>query len=222
MWYALILGGGSGSRMGANQNKVLLDLEGIPILVRSLQAFEGHVDGAVAQDPVVDAPCGPVERGCVYAVGLGLLPAVRLHEEDIRVEHDAGEALCVEVFLYPQPVRAYLVAHHDFASVGNAVFPHAVEQQINQPLHLAGPPRQGERTVLHGALDADHPLVLADVDGDQQFRAVEILREGDYLFRDLRYSIAQLLGCARALDCDLRLDGGCHLNGHGWFLWLFF
>ena len=45
MWYAVILGGGSGQRMKAGKNKVLLDLCGIPILVRSLQAFQMLTDG---------------------------------------------------------------------------------------------------------------------------------------------------------------------------------
>ena len=34
MWYAIILGGGSGSRMGANCNKVLLSLHGEPVILR--------------------------------------------------------------------------------------------------------------------------------------------------------------------------------------------
>lgn len=45
MWYAVILGGGSGQRMHAGKNKVLLELCGIPVLIRSLQAFEGLTDG---------------------------------------------------------------------------------------------------------------------------------------------------------------------------------
>ena len=45
MWYAIILGGGSGQRMHADKNKVLLDLCGIPILIRSLQAFQNITSG---------------------------------------------------------------------------------------------------------------------------------------------------------------------------------
>lgn len=45
MWYAIILGGGSGQRMHADKNKVLLDLCGIPILIRSIQAFQNITSG---------------------------------------------------------------------------------------------------------------------------------------------------------------------------------
>lgn len=47
MWYAIVLGGGSGARMGADRNKVLLDLRGQPVIARSVKAFEGLVDGVV-------------------------------------------------------------------------------------------------------------------------------------------------------------------------------
>ena len=47
MWYAIVLAGGSGSRMGAGCNKVLLDLQGVPVIVRSVKAFQGHVQGVV-------------------------------------------------------------------------------------------------------------------------------------------------------------------------------
>ncbi len=47
MWYAIILGGGSGSRMGLGRNKVLLPLAGEAVLCRSVRAMQGHVDGMV-------------------------------------------------------------------------------------------------------------------------------------------------------------------------------
>lgn len=47
MWYAIILAGGSGTRMGADRNKVLLELQGEPVILRSVRAFEGLVDGVV-------------------------------------------------------------------------------------------------------------------------------------------------------------------------------
>ena len=47
MWYAIILAGGSGSRMGAGKNKVLLSLGGEAVILRSARAFEGLVDGLV-------------------------------------------------------------------------------------------------------------------------------------------------------------------------------
>ena len=45
--YALILGGGSGSRMGGDTNKVLLPIRGIPAIVRATAPFTGICDGAV-------------------------------------------------------------------------------------------------------------------------------------------------------------------------------
>lgn len=45
--YAIILGGGSGQRMGAGVNKVFLPLRGIPAIVRSIAPFSGLCRGAV-------------------------------------------------------------------------------------------------------------------------------------------------------------------------------
>lgn len=47
MWYAIVLAGGSGSRMGAGCNKVLLPLCGEPVIVRSVRAFSDHADGVI-------------------------------------------------------------------------------------------------------------------------------------------------------------------------------
>lgn len=56
MWYAIVLAGGSGSRMGAACNKVLLTLDGIPVITRSVQAFKGLVDGVVLVSRAEDMP----------------------------------------------------------------------------------------------------------------------------------------------------------------------
>ena len=56
MWYAIILAGGSGSRMGAGCNKVLLSLGGEPVILRSIRAFEGLVDGIVLVSRSEDMP----------------------------------------------------------------------------------------------------------------------------------------------------------------------
>lgn len=47
MWYAIILAGGSGSRMGVGKNKVFLEIGGSSMLCRSVRAFRGLVDGMV-------------------------------------------------------------------------------------------------------------------------------------------------------------------------------
>lgn len=56
MWYAIVLAGGSGSRMGANCNKVLLELHGVPVITRSVKAFEGLVSGVVLVSRKDDLP----------------------------------------------------------------------------------------------------------------------------------------------------------------------
>ena len=45
--YAVILCGGSGTRMGGQGNKTLLQTGGVPAVVRSVKAFSGAADGAV-------------------------------------------------------------------------------------------------------------------------------------------------------------------------------
>lgn len=47
MWYAILLCGGSGTRMGADCNKVLLPLCGQPVVVRSAKAFASLIDGMI-------------------------------------------------------------------------------------------------------------------------------------------------------------------------------
>lgn len=47
MWYAILLAGGSGSRMGLGRNKVLLELQGEPVICRAARAFAGIADGMV-------------------------------------------------------------------------------------------------------------------------------------------------------------------------------
>ncbi|MBQ9326587.1 MAG: 2-C-methyl-D-erythritol 2,4-cyclodiphosphate synthase [Clostridia bacterium] len=56
MWYALLLAGGSGSRMQAGMNKVLLPLQGMTILARSALTLSRHVDGLVAVIRPEDMP----------------------------------------------------------------------------------------------------------------------------------------------------------------------
>ncbi len=62
--YAVILGGGSGRRMGAAQNKVLLPLRGIPAIVRALAPFSGLCAGAlvVAAPQEVEDMCALLSR----------------------------------------------------------------------------------------------------------------------------------------------------------------
>ena len=45
--YALILCGGSGTRMGAKSNKTLLSVGGVPAVIRCIRAFRPWVAGIV-------------------------------------------------------------------------------------------------------------------------------------------------------------------------------
>lgn len=56
MWYAIVLAGGSGSRMGAQRNKVLLELAGKPVIVRAVEAFANLVDGVILVSRKEDIP----------------------------------------------------------------------------------------------------------------------------------------------------------------------
>ena len=56
MWYAIVLAGGSGSRMGAQRNKVLLELAGKPVIVRAVEAFTNLVDGVILISREEDIP----------------------------------------------------------------------------------------------------------------------------------------------------------------------
>lgn len=45
--YAVILGGGSGRRMGSSENKIFLTLSGVPAIIRAIAPFTGFCAGAV-------------------------------------------------------------------------------------------------------------------------------------------------------------------------------
>ncbi len=69
MWYAIILAGGSGSRMGAACNKVLLSLNGEPVIIRSVRAFVKHVQGVilVSRPEDMDAMKSALDASCLQA-----------------------------------------------------------------------------------------------------------------------------------------------------------
>lgn len=118
--YAVVLGGGSGRRMGAGQNKVFLPVGGVPAIIRSIRAFQGLCRGAV----VVIAPgeekqleemidrhglsafvqaivSGGKERQDSVWNGLNALPA----DAEYVLIHDGARALVTE-----QVIRASLEA----------------------------------------------------------------------------------------------------------------
>ena len=108
MWYAIILAGGSGSRMGAEKNKVLLEIQQEPVIVRSVRAFTNIVDGIILvgreedlpalrdvmrdhQLPVCIVPGGATRQDSVWN-GLCALPADCTHV----LIHDGARCLVDE------------------------------------------------------------------------------------------------------------------------------
>ena len=63
--YVILLAGGSGSRMGADRNKVLLPVGGVPAIARSLQAFRGFASRLVLV-------CRPVDQGDIEDLAASL------------------------------------------------------------------------------------------------------------------------------------------------------
>lgn len=102
MWYAIVLAGGSGSRMGANRNKVLLSLLGEPVIIRSVRAFEGQAEGVVLVSREEDIPA---MRDALDAAGLS---ATIVHGGDTR-QASVWNGLCA------LPVDCTHVLIHDGA-----------------------------------------------------------------------------------------------------------
>ena len=107
--WAVIVAGGSGTRMGMPVNKALAPLAGKTVLERSLEAFDGLVDGAVvvyrAQDEdAVRAlnlrarlvPGGETRQASVLS-GLYALP----QDAEIALIHDAARP-----FVRAETIRA--------------------------------------------------------------------------------------------------------------------
>lgn len=70
MWYAIMLGGGAGTRMGAGVNKVLLPLAGIPVIRRAAESLLREAAGAVVV-------CPDAERAQFQAALAGLDADIR-------------------------------------------------------------------------------------------------------------------------------------------------
>ena len=80
MWYAILLAGGSGARMGAGCNKVLLPLQGEAVIARAARAFSGLVKGMVA---VVRSEDEMAVRAALEAAALPF-PVLYTHGGDTR------------------------------------------------------------------------------------------------------------------------------------------
>ena len=99
MWYAIVLAGGSGQRMGADRNKVLLALAGQPVIVRSVAAFQGLVQGVVLVSRPEDMP---VMQAAMERAGLAvtIVPGGATRQASVRNGLDALPADCTHVLIH--------------------------------------------------------------------------------------------------------------------------
>lgn len=155
MWYAIILAGGSGSRMGAACNKVLLDLQGVPVITRAVKAFESLVDSIVlvsreedtpamqaamvaAQLPVTIVVGGKTRQESVWN-GLCALPAACTHV----LIHDGARCLVDEA-----TIRRCMASVEEYGT-GVAAIPaiDTIKQVNSEEIVTATPDRSCLRTV---------------------------------------------------------------------------
>ncbi len=111
--YALLLCGGSGTRMGANENKTLLKIGGVPAVVRCFRAFRGVVKGIVLvtragemetfSDALAAYGCAPLaivsggeDRQASALNGLRSLPP----DADIALIHDGARPFVTEAIIW--------------------------------------------------------------------------------------------------------------------------
>lgn len=99
MWYAIVLAGGSGSRMGADRNKVLLPLRGEAAIVRSVRAFQNHVDGVILVSREEDMPA---MRAAMAAASLDavIVPGGATRQDSVRNGLGALPADCTHVMIH--------------------------------------------------------------------------------------------------------------------------
>ncbi len=114
MVYAVILAGGSGSRMGAEGNKVFLPVRGIPAIIRAMAPFTSLCGGAVVvaqaaeqemMTKLIDrfgfggfvkaVTVGGADRQASVASGLRALPK----DAEIVLVHDGARALVSEAVI---------------------------------------------------------------------------------------------------------------------------
>ncbi len=112
--YAIVLGGGSGTRMGAELNKVLIPLRGVPAIVRAIAPFTGLCAGVVVVAradevelmqallrryglgrAVIAVMAGGTDRQASVQNGLAALPQVA----DAVLIHDGARALVTEAII---------------------------------------------------------------------------------------------------------------------------
>ena len=112
--YAIVLGGGSGTRMGVELNKVLMPLLGVPAMVRAIAPFTGLCAGVVVVAradevelmqtvvhrfglgrAVLAVVAGGADRQASVQNGLAALP----QDADAVLIHDGARALVTEAII---------------------------------------------------------------------------------------------------------------------------
>lgn len=112
--YAIVLGGGSGTRMGVELNKVLMPLRGVPAIVRAIAPFTGLCAGVVVVAradevelmqalmrryglgrAVLAVVAGGADRQASVQNGLAALP----QDADAVLIHDGARALVTEAII---------------------------------------------------------------------------------------------------------------------------
>lgn len=99
MWYAIVLAGGSGSRMGADRNKVLLTLRNEPVITRAVKAFSGLVEGIILVSREEDIPD---MQAAMAASGLTvtIVPGGSTRQESVWNGLCALPAACTHVLVH--------------------------------------------------------------------------------------------------------------------------
>ena len=101
MWYAVILGGGSGTRMGMNQNKVMIHIGGESMLTRSIRAFFPHVDGIVVVMRSSDLAEAKLLVGQLHAdCPITLVPGGATRQESVLAGLNAIPVNCEYVMIH--------------------------------------------------------------------------------------------------------------------------
>ncbi len=99
MWYAIVLAGGSGSRMGADRNKVLLTLRNEPVITKAVKAFSGLVEGIILVSREEDIPD---MQAAMAASGLTvtIVPGGSTRQESVWNGLCALPAACTHVLVH--------------------------------------------------------------------------------------------------------------------------
>ncbi|MBQ2700398.1 MAG: 2-C-methyl-D-erythritol 4-phosphate cytidylyltransferase, partial [Clostridia bacterium] len=140
MTWAIVLAGGSGTRMGAGMNKVLLKVGGVPAIVRSLRAFMPFCQGLVCVCRKKDEP---LLREMADEYGLRFLMA--------PAGSDRQESVANGLKMLPESARYVLV--HDGARclVEDAVIEAVLHSVKTKGSGVAAVPVKD--TIKHAAVD---------------------------------------------------------------------